>query len=171
MKKTFAAIAIIILAGFFFGCTSASAKNGSGKLSVIHEIKYSNKGSRSEGRSGYLKINGVLLPDCFTKVVADGKIYSFRTKSLMWGNDGYFPDETSSLKLVYPPVNKYISDADISIGWSEVEGHYLNIPEQWIFVKWNIGSAVVSPDKIDALVEAKSLIPIPRNRMFDILKQ
>ena len=161
MKRTFAAIAIIMLAGLFTSCNS---------VSVIHEIKYSNKGTRSEGRSGYLKINGALIPDCFSRVVADGRVYSFRTKSVMWGNDGYFPVEGASAESVYPPVDKSISDADIARGWSEVTGRYKDVPAGWIFVQWQGGSAAVSPDKIDAMVREMSLNRIPRNSLFNILK-
>lgn len=161
-------LSLLLIPAIFSGCTSSSAKAGQevSKISVIHEIKYSNKGSRSEGRSGYLKINGIVVPDCFTVIVADGKLYTFNSKNTAWGDDGYFPLEDGSVKSVYPSVNKIISDSDLSRGWSDAVGKCQNVPPAWIFVKWNNGSAAVSPDKLDLLVKTKSIGTIPRNTMF-----
>jgi len=161
MKKILAILSILAACAVITGCATASAKSGS--VVVKHEIKYSNKGTRSEGRSGYLIINGITLPDCFSKVAAEGKIYSFKTKSTTWGDDGYFPVEGKSIESVFPAINKKLSDTDLLNGWSEVIGSYLNVPANWIFVKWETGSAVLSPDKVDELVKIKSLKLIPRN--------
>lgn len=159
---------LFLAAAFLSGCVSSSAKSAKSgpEITVNHEIKYSNEGTKSEGRSGYLKINGMTIPDCFTQVVAEGKVYTFRSKKTKWGDDGYFPLEGKSAESVYPPVNKNITDADLSRGWSEVTGRYLNVPSHWIFVKWEKGSAVSAPDKIDLLVKTKSLETLPRNKIF-----
>jgi len=153
---------------FFFGCKSASAKSGPdyAKPAVTHDIKISNKGTRSEGRSGYLKINGVSLPDCFNAVAADGRVYTFKTRGTAWGDDGYFPEDDLTVEYVYPSTDKKLSDADLAAGWSEVSEHYSNVPAGWIFVKWQNGSAAVSPDRIDQLVKEKSIRQIRRNTMF-----
>jgi hypothetical protein len=148
MKKLSASIIFLILSVYLSGCTFTSAKTSSSKLTVIHEIKYTNKGSRSEGRSGYLKINDIVIPDCFTLVVADDKVYYFITKNTLWGDDGYFPVADKSAESFYPSVNKRISESDLSRGWSEIEGHYTNVPSFWIFVKWYNGSAAVDPEKM-----------------------
>lgn len=152
----------------FSGCSSVSAKTGADAADIIvsHEVKYSNKGTRSEGRSGFLKINGIAVPDCFTAIVADGKIYTFRSKKTMWGDDGYFPLDGESVESVYHFENKKISDSDLAKGWSEVSGRYLNVPAHWIFVKWENGSAVLAPDKIDLFVKTRSINTLPRNTMF-----
>jgi hypothetical protein len=165
MKKIITILSIISLCAIITNCTTASAKSGSGV--VKHEIKYSNKGSRSEGRSGYLIVNDFTLPDCFNKVAAEGKVYSFKTKSTTWGDDGYFPVEGESVESVFPAVNKKISDSDLLQGWSEIPGRYVNIPSHWILVKWSNGSAALSPDKIDAFIKVKTLNLIPRNSMFN----
>ncbi len=165
MKKIFTILSVLTICAVITGCTTASAKSGSAV--VKHEIKYSNKGSRSEGRSGYLIINDVSLPDCFIKVAAEGKVYSFKTKNTTWGNDGYFPAEDESVESVFPEVNKKISDNDLLQGWSEVSGRSANLPVNWILVKWSNGSAAISPDKIDVFLKAKTLNIIPRNNVFN----
>jgi len=163
MKKIINILSIVLVCAAITGCATASAKSGSAV--VKHDIKYSNQGTKSEGRSGYLTVNNIVVPDCFNKVAADGKVYTFKTKNTTWGNDGYFPSDGESVESVFPVVNKKISDADLQQGWSEVSGQYSNVPVQWIYVKWSGGSAALSPDKIDAFVKAKSLKVIPRNNM------
>mgnify|MGYP001171561092 FL=1 len=170
MKKLFVYIILFIISMHLTGCTLATAKTSSSKLSVTHEVKYTNKGTRSEGRSGYLKINDIVIPDCFTLVVADNKAYYFITKNTLWGDDGYFPVADKPAEFFYPAVNKSISDSDLARCWIEVEGRYLNIPANWIFVKWYNGSAAVSPEKIDEFVKSKSFSRIPRNTMYDFMK-
>lgn len=168
MKKYIIILILSAAASLFSSCTSPAAKTGQDgiKVAVSHEIKYSNKGSRSEGRSGYLKINSIVVPDCFAAIVAEGKLYTFSSKNMAWGDDGYFPLEDGSVESVYPSVNKKISDSDLARGWSEVAGKCQNVPSNWIFVKWNNGSAAVLPDKIDLLIKTKSIGTIPRNTMF-----
>jgi hypothetical protein len=164
---------IIILYLFAFlicitGCNSASAKNTvtDKKKEVTHEIKYNNKGTKSEGRSGFLKINGYLIPDTFLFIVVDGNLFKFYQKRNTWGDDGYFPSENEMIESIYPSVNKNINIDDLTKGWSEVSGRYLNVPSHWIFVKWDNGSAVISPEKIDDFIKIKSLKIISRNIMF-----
>jgi hypothetical protein len=168
MKRVKAILYYIITALCIAGCSSVSAVNSpeTAKTAVIHEIKYSNKGSRSEGRSGYLKINGIVLPDCFTAVVVNKKVYTFKTKNTTWGDDGYFPLDGETPESVYPVIDKKINDTDLVKGWCEVSGRYSNVPDNWIFVKWGNGSAVLSPSKISELVKAKSLTMLSRNTMF-----
>jgi len=168
MKKYVVILFLFAVSSVVSSCTSASAKLSEDGIKIIinHEVKYSNKGTRSEGRSGYLKINGVAVPDCFNIIVADGKVYTFSFRNTMWGDDGYFPAEHQSPDMAYPYVNKKISDSDIARGWSEVTGRYLNVPAHWIFVKWETGSAALLPDKIDILVKTKSLKTLSRNTLF-----
>lgn len=168
MKRLFIVLFLSAAALFFYGCKSISAKSepDAVKPVVTLDIKISAKGTKSEGSSCYLKINGILLPDCFFTVVADAKVYTFKTKSTIWGEDGYIPDNNLIPESVYPFAEKKISDADIAAGWCEVSEHYLNVPDGWIFVKWEGGSAAVSPDKIDQLIKAKSIRQIQRNTMF-----
>lgn len=170
MKKKSASIILVMLSLYLTGCTLATAKTSSSKLSVAHEIKYTNKGTRSEGRSGYLKINDIVIPDCFTLIVADNRVYYFITKNTLWGDDGYFPVADRPAESFYPAVSKNISDSDLARGWIEVEGRYLNIPAHWIFVKWYNGSAAVSPERIEEFVKLKSFSRIPRNTMYDFMK-
>lgn len=170
MKKLSIYLILLILSIYLTGCTFASAKTSSSKLSVIHEIRYTNKGTRSEGRSGYLKINDIVIPDCFTLVVAENRVYYFITKNTLWGDDGYFPVADKSAESFYPAVSKNITDSDLARGWSEVERRYLNIPAHWIFVKWYNGSAAVAPERIDEFIKSKSLNLIPRNTMYDFMK-
>lgn len=169
MKKNSLFAVIIVLVFYGSGCTTVMPQESSTKLSVVHEIKYSNKGTRSEGRSGYLKINGKLLRDCFNLVVAGGKVYTFMSKQMIWGDDGYMPLEIESPENYWPAADKTLSDADIARGWYEENLRCTNTPQDWIFVKWSSGSASVSPDKIEELIKVKFLNDIPRNTMFDSL--
>lgn len=164
MKKAYKIIFLIIISVILSGCATLFSK--SGKSILNHEIKYSKKGSKSERRSGYLKAESMLIPDCFNTVVDGSRVYIFKSKNTTWGDDGYFPAEDESAEKVYPSVNKNIDDSDLSRGWSEVTGRCLNVPEGWIFVKWNGGSAVVTPGKIDELVKVKDIKLLPRSRMF-----
>lgn len=170
MKRYLMFLIVFIMPVYISSCSIVSVINPSGKLSVIHEIKYTNKETRSEGRSGYLKINNIVIPDCFSLVIVEDKIYSFKTKKTLWGDDGYFPVADKSSESFYPAVSKNISDSDLARGWIEVEGRYLNIPVNWIFVKWYNGSAAVAPEKIDEFVKSKSFSRIPRNSMYDFMK-
>ncbi len=166
MKKTDIIFMLIIASALFCGCTTFFSKAGNAERVLTHEIRYSHKGSKSEGRSGYLNFKNVLLPDCFSTVVDGGMVYIFKSKNTTWGDDGYFPSDGEPAERVYPSVNNRISDEDISRGWCEVTGHYINAPAGWIFVKWSNGSAVLSPVKVDEFVKVKSIRLIPRNTMF-----
>lgn len=169
MKRFIVSLIILTSAINIASCTMIPAVTGQKKLSIINEIKYSNKGSRSEGRSWYLKINGKAIPDCFTMVAAEGKVYSFRSKNTTWGDDGYIPADGDSEELYRPGGNEKLSDSDISRGWREGDFRYSNTPAHWIFVKWNGGSASVSVEKIDELIRVKSIKTIQRNTLFDKL--
>ena len=97
MRKITAVMALVF-AGLV-SCGSAAVKNETpqSKLSVVHSVTYGHKGTKSESESGSLSVSGILVPDLFTAVEADGKLYTFRTRTQLWGNDGYFPaDEGSS---------------------------------------------------------------------------
>lgn len=140
--------------------TDSAAETGS-KQRIIHDVSYRNKGSRSESRSGYLTIDGIILPDCFNMVLVDDKAYVFFQRSLRWGNDGYFPSEDEK----YSPlrkIDKMMTDSDIARGWCNSEGIMKNMPNGWIFVKWESGSALVLPSKISVLIAEKKIKPLPR---------
>ncbi len=169
MKKLLLLLFPAVFAFLSYGCNAGSVKPDGicAKPFVRLDIKITAKGTKSEGRSSYMSINGIPVPDCFNMVIADGRVYTFITKRYLWGDDGYFQDTDVKMESVYPPAGKRIGDADIESGWSEISERYLNVPEGWVFVKWDGGSAAVSPEKISLLVETKKISRIQRNAMFD----
>ncbi|MBP7344697.1 MAG: hypothetical protein KA982_08230 [Clostridia bacterium] len=154
-----------IITFLLLSCSSAPVINSApvtdGKIRISHDVSYRNKGSRSESRSGYLTIDGIILPDCFTLVVVDGKSYMFLQRKQRWGNDGYFPSEDKKYSPVRK-IDKSMTDSDIARGWCNSEGIMKNMPNGWIFVKWENGSAVVMPSKIPVLIAEKKIKPLPR---------
>lgn len=156
----------IIITFILLSCASSpvtdSAAETDSKLRIAHDVSYRNKGSRSESRSGYLTIDGIILPDCFNMVLVDDKSYVFFQRSLRWGNDGYFPAEDDKKYSSVRKIDKSMSDSDIARGWCNSEGIMKNMPNRWIFVKWESGSALVLPSKITALIAEKKIKPLPR---------
>jgi len=154
-----------IITFLLLSCSSAPVINSApvtdGKIRISHDVSYRNKGSRSESRSGYLTIDGIILPDCFTLVVVDGKSYMFLQRKQRWGNDGYFPEEDQK-KYNAVNSNELISDSDIKRGWLYADRIMKNMPNGWIFVKWESGSAVVMPSKISEMINEKKIKTLPR---------
>jgi hypothetical protein len=170
MKNIVIALSMVIFILSACGIITAMGKTSANKkITVVHEVKYTKKGTRSEGKSGYLIIDNVILPDCFIKIVADRKVFEFKTKNNTWGSDGYFPSENEQADVIYSVQAGTISDVDISKGWSEVSGRRSNVPDGWIFVQWENGSAAVAPDKISELINKKSIKQIQRH-LFSIKK-
>ena len=153
-----------IITLLLLSCSSTPVINSApvtdGKIRISHDVSYRNKGSRSESRSGYLTIEGISLPDCFSLVIVDGKSYVFLQRKQRWGRDGYFPEEDQ--KKYAEHSNEEISDSDLKRGWFNADGIMKNIPNGWIFVEWESGSAVVMPSKISEMINEKKLKTLPR---------
>ena len=159
------ALGMAIFAAFLLSCGSAEVRNEEApkKLQVAHSVTYGHKGTKSESRSGSLSVNGEVLPDVFTAIEADGKLYTFRTRTQLWGSDGYFPAEDSA--AAFPSGKASAGKEELARGWYE-PARSGDLPSGWILVKWEGGSAAVSSAKIKDFIAAKLLKPIPRTGMF-----
>ena len=157
------ALGMAIFAAFLLSCGSAEVRNEEApkKLQVVHSVTYGHKGTKSESRSGSLSVNGEVLPDVFTAVEADGELYAFRTRTQVWGIDGYFPAEDGA---AFPAGKASPGKDELSRGWYEPAWSG-GLPSGWILVKWTGGSAAVNPAKIKDFIAAKSLKPVPRTGM------
>ncbi|MEJ5363214.1 MAG: hypothetical protein WBK20_09260 [Spirochaetota bacterium] len=151
--------------------TDSSAMGKTKKPNVEHWIEYSNKGTRSEARSGYLRVDGYLVPDNFMTVIVGDKAYKFYMRKYLWGNDGYFPDKDSDITALCPEIAKALTEEEISQGWAIVKGRPFNTPINWIYVIWKDGTAVVSPEKLIEFIERNHIPPLPRNLMIEGLKK
>jgi hypothetical protein len=166
--KNFFAFTLLVMPFFLLFCQSHSMGKTNAPA-VEHYIKYSNKGSKSEARSGYLKVNGFIVPDNFLTVVAGGEVYHFYMRKYMWGNDGYFPDKDSKVEQVCPATDLLLSDDDLARGWTIVKGRPSNAPLKWIYVIWKNGSAVVAPERLEDFVLKNNIPSLPRSLMFEKL--
>jgi len=166
MKKILIFVMSFLFSSFLIGAYSMGK---SASPVVEHYVKYSNKGTRSEARSGYLKVNGFIVPDNFVTVVAGGNIYHFYMRKYMWGNDGYFPDKNSDAAALCPAIERILSSEELARGWAIVDGWPINTPSQWIYVIWKNGSAVVAPEKIDEFIKRNNIVPLPRSLMLENL--
>ncbi len=126
---------------------------------MSHWVTYSAKGTRSEARHGFIEIEGYTVPDVFTSLVYRGTGVTFSTRSYHWGNDGYWPDATAAMPGEEGPA---LSEKDKETGWKIAEKRPSGLPEDWVYVKWNDGSAFVAPDRLEDFVKKMKLPLIPR---------
>jgi hypothetical protein len=121
---------------------------------MYHRISYSAKGSRSEARHGYIEIEGYTVPDVFEEIVYRGVGIGFRTRSHLWGDDGYWPDACVSLPEEKGPS---LTAEDRERGWIVTDMTPGDLPEEWVFVKWEGGSAFVAAEALKDLVDEMQL--------------
>lgn len=128
---------------------------------IEHKISYSQRGTRSEALHGDLYVAGEKIPDVFFLVISRDQGFEFFQRYHIWGRDGY-------MRVKYDPKKEYsLSDQSISREALN-KGYYLsdsklqNTPDSWLFVKWDNGSAFVSPDSLYELIRDLDLRPIPR---------
>ncbi len=141
------------------GCESSNQRtsNCSNTLNVNHSVIYSRKGTRSESRTGNLKINGIEIPRNFTMVIAKGKVYHFKPKTTLWGNNGYWPSAEIDVKSRTNSSGIFLSEKDLKRGWSEGSIVYTDTPCGWIYVEWEHGKAMVSIHKINKLIKTRNI--------------
>lgn len=161
-KKAFGLMLLAVCIFLVFSCQFAAENKRNKKTGIdfTHEIRNSNKGSRSEIRHGYLKFGNYLLPDVFRRVVIDGRTFVFLTRTQLWGKDGYFPDKSLQITLSSNEI-----DADtLSDGFYLGSDRLCGTPGNWIYVEWDDGSAHTAPHKIRSLVETYRLKTIKRQK-------
>jgi len=140
-------------------CSTAAEREG---RIIMDEVEYSRKGTRSEAEHGMLYIGGSRLPDCFTLVHHKGRTWNFHQRTGLWGRDGYFPVEGSGVRDIITATADPLDCESLAKGWREGTALHQNTPENWIFVRWPDGSAFVDPLRINDMVKALGIKPIPR---------
>ncbi|MGC9490608.1 MAG: hypothetical protein ACP5CD_05220 [Thermovirgaceae bacterium] len=127
---------------------------------MYHRISYSAKGTRSEARHGHLEIEGYALPDAFTRLFYREVGVGFRTRSHLWGEDGYWPDAGVSLpEEEGPPLPEEAKER----GWILADKIPADIPEEWVWVKWKDGSAFVDAECLKDFINEMKLPLLERH--------
>lgn len=126
-----------------------------------HKVTYSHKGTRSEARHGYLYLDEKRVPDCFTMLVAEGKAYSFFTRSNRWGNDGYFQVEKAP---TLPETSTQITAEQKKRGWYKGKKRLTGTPEDWVYVRWKKGEAYANLEGMKKLKQQFSIPRLPRRK-------
>lgn len=150
-----------ILIGLFItavSCVSAPVEN----IEIRHEIRITNKGSRSEGEWGIILINERELPSYFLQVIAGNTQYEFVTREFLWSKGGYWSTGTVPTA---PQHNGTISQKELSIGWyeSDSDNRKKRTPDFWIWVfgktdKDEDFSYWMNPMKIESFLDSIPLI-------------
>ena len=128
---------------------------------IHHNVTYSQRGTRSEAIHGDLYIYGEKIPDVFYLVIYKDTGYEFYQRYHLWGRDGYLPVKYL-LKKEYTLINVPVTEQQIRKGYYRGVQKLSNTPENWLFVRWEGGSAFVDPRSIYELIRDFDLRPIPR---------
>lgn len=128
--------------------------------SLQHRISYSAYGTRSEARHGELFYRDTAIPDTFSLVADHGTAYRFRTRSNMWGDDGYHPGApVDTFRISEEPFTR----ASLDQGWYSGPEKRPDTPADWVYVEWKDGNAFADPARLHLLAETLDLEPIPRS--------
>lgn len=136
---------------------------------VDEKVTYSNKGSKSEAAHWYLLVDKKAIPDTFSLVWQEGRLYRFHQRQHLWGIDGYAPVKDDS--FIIPASNKTITQDDITRKWYLGKARMKDTPGHWAYVEWQNSAAFVDPVAINTLAEKLKLIEIPRSVSADYLKE
>jgi len=140
--------------------------SGEGRsINASYKIEKTNEGSRSEGRSHVLAVNGCTLPDVFTLVYAADALYRFATPSEPWGDGGYVLDRNNK-SAPFADSDAPITDEDWSLGWYEGGKKKKGTPRSWVYVERDSLKAFVNPDELDRFIAWKELKEMPRDMLL-----
>ena len=138
---------------FLLGCNSTVHTENSAVLQ--HNIKYSNKGTRSEARHGFLVTDtGVRIPECFTYVSDNKQGYTYLERKNPWGDSGYFPAVENKAVSV---SSKQISPEDIKRGWYKSSVKFSGTPGSWLYGESESGSYFFDAGSVDDLITNEKL--------------
>ena len=137
--------------------------SGEGRtIKVSYNIQKTNAGSRSEGRSHVLAVNGYVLPDVFDLVYAADAYYRFEPGAQVWDDSGFVLDRTKKGDAPYGETDRSISGRDWELGWYEGSRRKEGTPRSWIYMERDDLKAFINPDEIDRFVRYKGLEEMPR---------
>ncbi len=137
------------------------------KISQIdYYLSFSAKGTRSEARHGHLVVDGQEIPWAFKRIAFEGKSYSLHSRSYLWGDDGYHPDEPP---LVQEKGSHTVSPATLARGYWLGAKRPQNIPGNWFFVTWGKrSSAYLVPHAVDTLIKEQKIPVAPAGEMTGV---
>ena len=168
----------IILSGLSAGGKQESepvdpgTASGEGRtIKISYDIQKNDEGSRSEGRSHILSINGYTLPDVFSLVYAADNQYDFRVKTQTWGDGGYVLDRNKKGTPPYTETESSIADRDWELGWYEGTRRKKGTPRSWVYVESESLKAFVNPDELDRFIEYEQLEPMARDKLHTVLPE
>ncbi len=149
MKKIF--LLGMLMFGLF-ACSSLEEEETTVPKSIAHEIVVTNKGTKSEGTTGKLKVGNYYIPAIFMYVTDSEKTYKFISNNKLWGQHEYFPMEK---KLAETISKKEISQSDLDLGYYIGTEKLKGTPTNWIYVKWNTNSAYIDLERIEEVLKVK----------------
>ncbi len=160
---------IIKLIIFMTAITSITAYSQDDyKIGIIHEIDYSNKGSKSEARHGRLfvaaKKGKKEIPDVFSYLYVNDKAYTFLQRSFVFGDDGYFPSDPVSIKV----SDNYIRNDQLSAGYYKSPVKLKGTPDNWMYGVCSEGSYFFSISGIFSMIDSEKPKPIQRMILTEI---
>jgi hypothetical protein len=149
-------ISLAIIAGLGFADISYSKCS-----SFSYEIKYNNRGTRSEGRTGVLYFKGSIIKNYFDEVLTDLGTFTLFRSLYIWSFRGYKKTSKATIKSIRPTLRKgnAVFRKIIKNGYYEGRGKILYLPENWIRVKIKYKFYWVNPDRLDSFIRAKRLKP------------
>ena len=137
--------------------------SGEGRtIRVSYKIVKTNEGTRSEGQSHVLAINGYTLPDVFSLVYAADAYYDFKSGDQPWDSVGYILDRNKKGHPPYGETDKSIADRDWELGWYEGSRRKKGTPRSWVYIERGGLMAFLNPDEIDRFIRYEGLEEMPR---------
>ncbi len=143
------ALALLLL----LGCNSTVYTENSALLQ--HNIKYSNKGTRSEARQGFLVTDtGLRIPECFTYIADNRQGYTYLERKNPWGDSGYFPVTENKAPTV---SNKQIPPEILQRGWYKSSAQFSGTPGTWLYGESESGSYFFDAANVQDLIVNEKL--------------
>lgn len=150
MKRTLLFLFITFLATNLWAKGNNDQHFQGTNIIVEYSIEKTNEGSRSEGRTHLLKINGYEVPYHFDIIYAQREHYMLKQSDQLWGDTGYMKTEEPK---PFEESSRALSNTIFETGWYESDKRYKNTPETWVYLySEGMISAFVSPEKIEAFI-------------------
>ena len=155
MKKT---ILLFILLLTFISCKALEVNSQEKEAILKHEVTYTNKGTKAEGKVGKLKYNGEYIPTIFSYITDSDKSYVFTVNKTIWGEHQYFPMKE---RLYVSISEKEISVDELDKGFYLGNFKLKNTPNSWIKVSWAGESAFIDINRIFDVLKEKPFVDLP----------
>lgn len=110
---------------------------------------FSARGSRSEARHHFLKIEGYSVPDVFLRLKYGKYTFTFNARNNQWGDDGYLRSPGFEIS----PSSDLLSEELRKTGWYEGRERLEGTPENWIYGEWENSAVFSAPEKLTEAVK------------------